>query len=252
MLNYRFAKKEDVNNIKKLLLENDLTVDGVEQFYKDFIIAENGHLIGTVGLEIYEKNALFRSLVVDPTYRSQKIGKALIERIKAHALLNNVKDFYLLTTTAKDYFLRIGFIESARNQAPSAILNTEEFKNICPSNAACLKLNIQNQVQYYPKEILQLKPDVKGAKMWAVALQKTMFTYFEAEPNCVFEKHQHESEQITMVLQGKLFFEFDGNIKCVNSNETIAIPSNVPHAVFTKEEKVIAVDAWSPVMKKYR
>ena len=190
--------------------------------------------------------------MVDKDFRSQNIGKVLIERIKAHALLNNVKVFYLLTTTAKDYFLHLGFKESARDQAPNAILKTEEFQSLCPSSAACLKLNIENQVQYYPKDVLQLKPDVKGAKMWAVALQKTMFTYFEAEPNCVFEKHSHESEQITMVLQGKLYFEFDNGIKCLKKGEIIAIPSNVPHAVFTKEEKVIAVDAWSPIMEKYQ
>ena len=156
MLNYRFAIKEDINNIKNLLQENDLPVEGVDQFYKDFIVAENGPLVGAVGLEIYDQAALFRSLVVNQTYRSQKIGRALIERIKAHALLNNVKDFYLLTTTAKDYFLRLGFKESARDQAPKAILNTQEFLDLCPSSATCLKLNIQNQVQYFPKDVLQL------------------------------------------------------------------------------------------------
>ncbi len=34
--------------------------------------------------------------------------------------------------------------------------------------------------------------------------------------------------------------------------EVIAIPSNIPHAPFTKESSAIAVDAWSPVMEKYR
>ena len=54
MLKYRFAKKEDVNELKKLLEKNDLPVEGVEQFYKDFIVAENGNLVGAVGLEVYE------------------------------------------------------------------------------------------------------------------------------------------------------------------------------------------------------
>lgn len=159
MLNYRFANKEDVNQIVSLLHENDLPTAGVENHYKDFIIAQKEDtLIGAVGLEIYSKNALFRSLAVDPSYRSQKIGKALIERIKAHALLNNVKDFYLLTTTARDYFLHIGFTEIERDKAPQHILNTDEFKSICPSSATCIKLNIENQAQYYSKDILQLKP----------------------------------------------------------------------------------------------
>ena len=252
MLTYRFATKKDVPAIIGLLQKNDLPIEGVAQFYKDFILAENDRLIGAVGLEIYDQDALFRSLVVDKNYRSQQIAKSLIERIKAHALLNHVKAFYLLTTTASDYFEKIGFEQMEREKAPTAILKTKEFESLCPDSAICLKLNLENSVQHYPKEVLQLKPDVEGAKFWAVKLQKTMFTYFEAEPNCVFEKHSHESEQITMVLEGNLYFEFEDGIKCVSKGETITIPSNVPHAVFTKDEKVIAVDAWSPIMDKYR
>ncbi len=87
--------------------------------------------------------------------------------------------------------------------------------------------------------------------MWAVALEKTMFTYFEVDPHCRFERHRHESEQITMVLEGVLYFEVDTRVVGVGRGEVIAIPAWVPHAVFTKDEPVKAVDAWSPVMAQY-
>ncbi len=32
--------------------------------------------------------------------------------------------------------------------------------------------------RYYPREALRLEPDVEGARMWAVTLEKTMFTFF--------------------------------------------------------------------------
>jgi quercetin dioxygenase-like cupin family protein len=48
--------------------------------------------------------------------------------------------------------------------------------------------------------------------MWAVALDKTMLTYFEVQPYSRFESHSHESEQITMVLDGELFFEYEGKV----------------------------------------
>ena len=105
--------------------------------------------------------------------------------------------------------------------------------------------------QYYPTEMLRLQPDVEGAKMWAVTLEKTMFTYFEVEPHSRFERHDHESEQITMVLEGALYFEVDSGVIRVGRGEVIALPSFVPHAVFTKDEPVKAVDAWSPVMEAY-
>lgn len=78
-----------------------------------------------------------------------------------------------------------------------------------------------------------------------------MLTYFEVQPHSRFESHRHESEQITMVLEGALFFETNGKVIEVKAGEVIAIPSNIPHAVFTKDAAVKAVDAWSPVREKY-
>ena len=107
------------------------------------------------------------------------------------------------------------------------------------------------KIIYYPKESLQLKTAVAGAKLWAVGLEKAMLTYFEIEPNSKFDMHFHDSEQITMVLEGELFFERECNVICVKAGEVIAIPSNAPHGVYTKEKFVKAVDAWSPVRKDY-
>jgi quercetin dioxygenase-like cupin family protein len=91
-----------------------------------------------------------------------------------------------------------------------------------------------------------------GVQMWSVALENTMFTYFEIEPDRFFDIHSHESEQITMVLEGELHFKLQEKIICVKKGEVIAIPSWTPHAAYTKKQAAKAVDAWSPVMKKYQ
>lgn len=89
--------------------------------------------------------------------------------------------------------------------------------------------------------------------MWGVALERTMLTYFEVAPNCRFEMYRHESEQITLVLEGEAFFEIEGGETfAVKVGEVIAIPGNVPLAVYTKERGTKAVDAWSPVMEEYK
>jgi quercetin dioxygenase-like cupin family protein len=106
--------------------------------------------------------------------------------------------------------------------------------------------------QFHPKKTLVPRPIMKGARMWSVALKKTMFTYFEIDPDSRFDLHSHVNEQITMVLEGELFFKFRDRIVCVKKGEVIAIPSNTPHEAFTQNSSVIAVDAWSPVMEKYR
>lgn len=106
--------------------------------------------------------------------------------------------------------------------------------------------------RYYSKDKLQLKQDVPGAKMWAVVLEKAMLTYFEVEPNSHFEMHKHDSEQITLVLEGTLYFEMPDKTISVKKGDVIAIPSNIKHAVFTKDDFVSAVDAWSPVREEYK
>jgi len=105
---------------------------------------------------------------------------------------------------------------------------------------------------YFSRDALKLTPDVPGAMAWGVALEKTMLTYFEVEPHSRFERHHHETEQITMVLEGELMFVLDDCTYRVGAGEIIAVPSNVPHAIFTAESRVRAIDAWSPVMPRYR
>ncbi|TAN44204.1 MAG: cupin domain-containing protein [Nitrospirae bacterium] len=103
-----------------------------------------------------------------------------------------------------------------------------------------------SKVIVYRKEDLSLKSDVPGAKMWAVALEKTMLTYFELGPNTVFPGHSHEAEQITMVIDGELGFTFEGRSIVIKAGEVIAIPSNAVHSAFTGNSSCKAVDAWSP------
>jgi quercetin dioxygenase-like cupin family protein len=53
------------------------------------------------------------------------------------------------------------------------------------------------------------------------------------------------------VLQGTLFFEIEGEISSIGPGDIIIIPSNKKHKVWTNEEAVKAVDAWSPTNDKY-
>lgn len=116
----------------------------------------------------------------------------------------------------------------------------QEFKG---GNSATVKI--------YSKDELPLRSNVPGAKMWAVALEKSMLTYFEMEPNTVFPEHSHEAEQITLVLDGELTFFFDGKQVELKVGDVVAIPSNVIHSVSTGKAGCRAVDAWSPVRKEY-
>lgn len=107
------------------------------------------------------------------------------------------------------------------------------------------------EIKVYSGNDLHLKPNVHGAQMWAVGLEKAMLTYFELAPDTKFPEHSHEAEQITMVLEGALTFGYGGKTVTLNPGEVIAIPSNVRHSVITGPRPCKAVDAWSPVRKEY-
>jgi quercetin dioxygenase-like cupin family protein len=116
------------------------------------------------------------------------------------------------------------------------------------------KMNARTKLRprHFSSDLLQLiRDDETGARFWSVALSRTQLTYFEVEPNCRFDGHSHPSKQITMVLDGELFFDTAFGTTRVGAGEVMAIPANVRHAVYTASQAAKAVDAWSPVNKKY-
>lgn len=108
-----------------------------------------------------------------------------------------------------------------------------------------------SDITVYRKENLPLQENVPGAKMWAVALDRSMLTWFELAPDTVFPEHSHESEQITTVLEGELTFIYNGKTAILKAGDVIAIPSNAVHAAFTGSLPCKAVDAWSPPRGNY-
>lgn len=252
-LTFSVACPSDADAVIPLLTQCGLPVADVPDHINGFIAAkQDSILVGVVGLEPCGKAALLRSLAVAPSYRSRGLGRALYGRMSAYARLKGVEELYLLTTTAETYFSGLGFKKVDRHDVPAQIRATEEFRSLCPDTAVCMMKRITVQAHYYPKELLPLKLDVSGARMWGVFLDKTMLTYFEVDPDSRFETHSHESEQITLVLSGELFFEVEGGVSCVKEGEVMAIPVNVSHAVFTGDKAAKAVDAWSPPREIYK
>ena len=252
-ITFVLAEPGDESDVIQLLSACRLPSEGITPHFHHFILARLQHaIIGVIGLELYDRVALLRSMAVAPDFRRSGIGKALYERILAHAHALNIQELYLLTTSARDFFTKHGFLVTERKLAPETLRTSVEFTRLCPDTATCMVKQIVGQAAYFPHDMLSLKPDVPGSKMWGVALQKTLLTFFELEPHCRFEEHSHDSEQITMVLEGELYFEFENDTYCIKKGDVIAIPSNVSHAVCTHEVCAKAIDAWSPVMPQYR
>lgn len=119
------AKKEDLDIIEKLLKTNGLPYKDIPQKLGCVFIGRSGSKVfGIGGMEIYGKYSLLRSLVIKESFRGKGYVKALCTKLIEYARLKDVREIYLLTTTAESFFERNGFKKIYCAITPKSIQNT--------------------------------------------------------------------------------------------------------------------------------
>jgi len=140
----RFAQSDEKEIVKLLsqakLPAQDLTLEKLKHFL--VAKAKDGSVMGTIGVEFYQDVGLLRSLVVHPSYRGKGLGRRLTCEVESFAQQRSVKTLFLLTTTAAEFFPKLGYQVIQRDRAPASIAKTEEFKTLCPVSAVCLFKNL--------------------------------------------------------------------------------------------------------------
>lgn len=135
----RSATPADMPAILGLLEKAGLPRDGVSEGLVHLCVAElDGELAGVAGLERYGTSALLRSVAVSPTQRGRKVAQRLVDRLLEEARREQVHDVYLRTTTAQDYFPRMGFVPTEVAAVPQAVRESVEFKGACPASAVTM------------------------------------------------------------------------------------------------------------------
>ena len=146
MIDVEPATPEDLGAIRALLSANGLPVQDLVESAATFLIARSdGAVAGAVGLEAFAASgsALLRSLCVAGAHRNRGIARSLFAAIESVARGLDVRDLYLLTTTAAPFFERQGFAVAARAAAPPDIQATAEFRDLCPSTATFMRKQLQ-------------------------------------------------------------------------------------------------------------
>ena len=133
----------DLAALEKLLDASGLPTDDCQQQLEHFCaIHVDGELIAAGGLEPAGDFALLRSIVVRDDYRGRGLAGAMTEHLLQRAERRGLRGVYLLTETARDYFLRHGFTLVARDRVPAKIACTRQFASLCPDSADCLQLSL--------------------------------------------------------------------------------------------------------------
>lgn len=135
------ARPHDLAGALELLARVELTGRDVAAGWGHFFVVreDDGRIVGLAGLEIHGDDGLLRSVAVDPAYRGQSLGEALVAAAMERAALLKLRDVYLLTTTAERFFVRHGFATSPREAAPAAVAASWEFRAGCPATAVFMK-----------------------------------------------------------------------------------------------------------------
>jgi N-acetylglutamate synthase-like GNAT family acetyltransferase len=140
----RPAGPRDFPHAARLLADSGLPLDGLEERFAHALVASRGErIVGCVALEIYEDQALLRSLVVAPDERGVRLGERLTSEVLRLARTAGIRDVYLLTETAASFFPRFGFAVEDRGSAPSAVRESVEFRAACPASAVLMHARVQ-------------------------------------------------------------------------------------------------------------
>jgi len=113
---------------------------------------------------------------------------------------------------------------------------------------------MNTKIIYRPNKQFSLNKNVDAAtnsEFWSMEGKSVQFTWFEIPANTNFPNHKHDSEQITYVLEGELFFKSEDSVYKLSTGDCILVPGNIDHEVWTEKSPAKAIDAWSPVNKIY-
>lgn len=142
---FQKAKPSDLNLIKNILKTNELPYEDLETSNVElFLTYKNAKFIGVIGLERFDDTGLLRSMTIEEKYRRKGYGKKICQKLFDYSKNTGIKELYLLTCTAKDFFEKIGFEVISRENVPDSIKSTTEFSELCPCSAICMKYTLKS------------------------------------------------------------------------------------------------------------
>jgi amino-acid N-acetyltransferase len=139
----RPATPENLQDVLIALETAKLPIAGVKDHIQNFVLEyEDATLLGCAGLEVHGQAGLLRSVVVNPSKRSNGIGSRLVNAVLENARTHGLQSVFLLTETAITYFPRFGFKHVTRAEIPESLNASKELRGACPDTAVVMMLEL--------------------------------------------------------------------------------------------------------------
>lgn len=139
---FETATARDLVAVRNMLATAGLPYADVEaNTLRDFILLRDpaDRITAIGGIEAFDSDGLLRSVVVDEQARGGGLGKKLTKSLEQRAREKGISALYLLTTTAADFFPRLGYERFDRARVPVSISQSAEFSTLCPASAVCMR-----------------------------------------------------------------------------------------------------------------
>jgi amino-acid N-acetyltransferase len=142
-ITYSFVTPADKQQIRRLLLECELPTLYIHRHLKSFMVAKRAKkIVGVIGVEVYGREGLLRSLCVDKAYRGQGIAKMLYAKIVAYARTRKIDRLYLFTMYAEKFASKLGFRKIEKKRIPKSIRSTWQFRGSRRYPVVCMMKRI--------------------------------------------------------------------------------------------------------------
>jgi amino-acid N-acetyltransferase len=134
------ARPHDGPAVIDLLTASALPSEGALDHLDTAVVARrDGRVVAFAALEVYEDGALLRSVAVADGERGTGVGRAVVDAALDLAARLGAAPVFLLTTTAERYFPRFGFTTVPRTEVPPGVLQSVEFRSLCPASSTVMR-----------------------------------------------------------------------------------------------------------------
>jgi quercetin dioxygenase-like cupin family protein len=90
-----------------------------------------------------------------------------------------------------------------------------------------------------------------GIQRQMVVGENVMMVRFTFEPFLVTPEHTHPHEQMTLVVQGKVKFFIEGEVKIVSAGDVLHFQPHNRHGATMLDEEVVLIDIFSPIREDF-
>jgi amino-acid N-acetyltransferase len=124
--------RRDAPAVETLLATAGLPLEGAAEALDLGVVAREGdRILAAAAVERFGEAGLLRSVVVAEDRRGTGLGRSIVAAAEQAARGAGIRDLYLLTETAPDWFPRLGYLVVDRADAAAAVGESIEFTTLC-------------------------------------------------------------------------------------------------------------------------